>query len=64
MCVFATGNDLEAARRGIEVKLHGLQLKEHVASLFPDTLQLVVQCSRCKFKTEFSTHPGQINVFQ
>ena len=55
---------MEAKRRGIEIKLQNLQLKENVASLMPETLQLIVQCSRCPSRTEFNTYPMQMNVFQ
>ena len=64
VCCFAAGGGLEAAKKGVEVKLVNLEMRESVSSVLAERVVLIVQCSRCKFKTEFATNPGQINVFR
>lgn len=53
--------DPEAARRGTEIKLHNLQLKENTATLMVTKVKIVIQCERCKNKTDISTPAGRAN---
>lgn len=55
---------LDPNKRGTEVKLHNLQLKESVATLKVTNLALVIQCARCKNTSELTTPPDRTNVIQ
>ena len=50
---------IDPARRGTEVKLHNLQLNENVATLQPTNIMLIVQCNRCRNRTELKSPVGQ-----
>ncbi len=52
---------LDPTRKGTEVKLLNLQLKENAAALQITKLALLIQCSRCKSKTELSTPGNRTN---
>lgn len=51
-------------RKGTEVSLKNMQLRESAASLYFDKICLVIQCDRCKSTAEFLTSGGRVNVVQ
>ncbi|XP_076444010.1 uncharacterized protein LOC143282295 [Babylonia areolata] len=55
---------VEPERRGTEVMLKNLQLKESAATLYFEKVCLMVQCERCKATSEFMATPGRVNVVQ
>lgn len=55
----STDGPIDPARRGTEVKLNNLQLKENASTLQPTNIALIVQCNRCHNKTEFKSPVGQ-----
>lgn len=55
---------VEPERRGTEVNLKSLQLRESAAMMYFDKVCLVIQCERCKGSSEFTTSGGRVNVVQ
>nr|XP_022331116.1 uncharacterized protein LOC111129179 [Crassostrea virginica] len=49
-------------RRGTEVKLRNLTLKDNASTLTCTTLKIIIQCSRCKNKMDISTPSGRPNL--
>ena len=54
----------EPDRRGTEVSLKNLQLKESAATLYFERICLSIQCERCKGTSEFSASGGRVNMVQ
>ncbi len=52
---------VDPAKRGTEVKLQSLQLKENAATLMLTSMALVIQCSRCKNRCDLTSPAGRIN---
>ena len=48
-------------KRGTEVKLHNLQLRESAATMTVTSVAMVIQCARCKNTTEITTPPNRLN---
>lgn len=55
---------IDPAKRGTEIKLHHLQLLEGAATLRATKLHQIVQCERCKTRTELTLPPDQLNVIR
>ena len=56
----STVNQSEAPlRKGTEIKLANLEMGENVALLRLVALALVVQCGKCKKKTDMALGPGK-----
>ena len=51
----------DTERKGTEMVFRNMQLYYFSASILVEKLQLIVQCERCKNKTEFSTPPNRLN---
>ena len=51
-------------RRGTEISLKDLQLKENVATVYLEKICLTIQCVRCRHTDELVTPGGRINVVQ
>ena len=54
----------EPDRRGTEVSMKNLQLKESTATLYFEKICLSIQCERCKGTSEFIASGGRVNVVQ
>ena len=54
----------EPDRRGTEVGMKNLQLKESTATLYFEKICLSIQCERCKGTSEFIASGGRVNVVQ
>ncbi|KAL4227663.1 hypothetical protein ACF0H5_013099 [Mactra antiquata] len=52
--------DPDTARTGTEVSLKNMQIW-YLTTMLMEKLKLVVQCERCKNKTDFSTPPNRVN---
>jgi len=52
--------DLDPAKKGTEIDLRHLQLKENVATLLFDKIKLVLQCSRCKTHADLIVHQNRV----
>lgn len=55
-----TSLDLDPEKKGTEIHLRNLQLKEKAASLMFDRLKLILQCCRCKNHEEVTVVPGKV----
>lgn len=49
-------------RRGTEIKLRNLTLKDNASTLTCGTLKVIIQCARCKNKMDVSTPSGRPNL--
>ncbi|XP_064608357.1 uncharacterized protein LOC135472674 [Liolophura sinensis] len=58
----SSNNYADVERKGTEVLLRSLQLKENAATLLLDKLAIIIQCERCKTNTEFKTPGGRLNL--
>lgn len=58
----SSNNYADVERKGTEVLLRSLQLRENAATLLLDKLAIIIQCGRCKTNTEFKTPGGRLNV--
>lgn len=56
--------NLNSVRRGTEIRLKGLEMKENVASLQYGQIKIIVQCGRCKTNTDLETPAGRVNMIQ
>jgi hypothetical protein len=54
----------ESDRKGTEMSLKAMQLRESAATLYFDKVCLVVQCQRCRHTAEFTISGGRVNVIQ
>ncbi|OWF40768.1 uncharacterized protein LOC110463370 [Mizuhopecten yessoensis] len=54
--------NLNAERRGTEIRLRNLVMKETVATMTYTQIKIVVQCSRCKSNTDLMTPVGRVNL--
>nr|KAG5703656.1 hypothetical protein BaRGS_002530 [Batillaria attramentaria] len=51
-------------RKGTEITLKNMQLRESAAAMYFDKIYLAIQCERCKGTSEFLTSGGRVNVVQ
>lgn len=54
----------DPVRKGTEIFLKNLQLKESVASVYFDKISLAIHCERCKGTSEFLASAGRTNMVQ
>ena len=54
----------DTVRRGTEIKLNSLQLKENTATLRPKKVYVIVRCGRCKEKLDLTTPPERLNCLE
>ncbi|ELU01558.1 hypothetical protein CAPTEDRAFT_157003 [Capitella teleta] len=55
---------LDPNKRGTEIKLLNLQLKESAAAMRATSIALVIQCGRCKNNIDVKTPPDRTNAVQ
>ncbi|XP_033761437.1 uncharacterized protein LOC117343204 [Pecten maximus] len=54
--------NLNAERKGTEIRLRNLVMKETVSTMTYTQIKVVVQCSRCKSNTDILTPVGRVNL--
>ena len=54
----------EPDRKGTEVSMKNLQLKESASTVFFEKICLAIQCERCKGTSEFNASAGRVNMVQ
>jgi len=58
---FLTSN-LNNERRGTEIKLQSLQLKDNVSTITFTHMKIVIHCARCKTSSDVETPGGRVNM--
>lgn len=56
-----TDRDMDTEKKGTEITLKNLQLREGANTLMCDKIHITIQCGRCKNHTDFNTPPHRIN---
>ncbi|KAL8577997.1 hypothetical protein ACOMHN_048773 [Nucella lapillus] len=56
--------DRSAEKKGTEVTLKNLQLRDSAATLYFEKVSLLIHCERCKGISEFMASPGRVSVIQ
>ncbi|XP_060075986.1 uncharacterized protein LOC132555651 [Ylistrum balloti] len=54
--------NLNAERKGTEIRLRNLVMKETVSTMTYTQIKIIVQCSRCKSNTNLLTPVGRVNL--
>lgn len=52
--------DIDPDKKGTEIELRQLQLKENASTLLFDKIKLVLQCSRCKTHADLFVHQNRV----
>lgn len=53
--------DLNPEKKGTEIVLRNLQLRENAATILFSKIEVIVQCNRCKQKTEIKVPAQEVN---
>ncbi|XP_046366802.2 uncharacterized protein LOC124142396 [Haliotis rufescens] len=56
-----TDRDMDTEKKGTEITLKNLQLREGANTLMCDKIHITIQCGRCKNHTDFNTPSHRIN---
>lgn len=59
---FETANMNTDERKGTEIRLRNLVLRETISTMTYTQIKIIVQCSRCKSNTDLLTPSGRVNM--